>query len=132
MVTFLDLKVSIRDKGLVTDLFRKSTATNSLLRSLTTRFRQRSYLKKTISRAFQRAKGLNQDLLISSSDRHQDRSVRFITDYNDQWNQKIQLNARGGNHRKRLLQIESRWIFKLRSLSPTGLNEQLLFTSFLG
>ncbi|CAJ0951789.1 unnamed protein product [Ranitomeya imitator] len=31
-VTFLDLKVSVREDGLITDLFRKSTATNSLLR----------------------------------------------------------------------------------------------------
>ncbi|XP_077143374.1 uncharacterized protein LOC143806570 isoform X2 [Ranitomeya variabilis] len=61
-VTFLDLKISIRDKDLVTDLYRKATATNSLLR----------------------AKGLIQDLLTSPSDRHQDGSVRFITDFNDQ------------------------------------------------
>ncbi|XP_077136705.1 uncharacterized protein LOC143793514 isoform X1 [Ranitomeya variabilis] len=95
--TFLDLKISIRNKDLVTDLYRKATVTNSLL-----------------------------------SDHHQDGSVRFITDFNDQWNRKIYPSARGGDHRKRLLQIESRWIFNLRSLSPTGLNEELLFNSFLG
>ncbi|XP_077149578.1 uncharacterized protein LOC143814649 [Ranitomeya variabilis] len=82
--TFLDLKISIRDKDLVTDLYCKATATNSLLRALTSRFRQRGYPKKTLSRAFQRAKELNQDLLICPSDRHQDGSVRFITDFNDQ------------------------------------------------
>ncbi|CAJ0929938.1 unnamed protein product [Ranitomeya imitator] len=46
--------------------------------------------------------------------------------------QKLTPNERGGDKRKLLLQIESRWIFKLQTVAPSGLNEELLFTGFLG
>ncbi|CAJ0968772.1 unnamed protein product [Ranitomeya imitator] len=46
--------------------------------------------------------------------------------------QKIAHNERGGDKRRILLQIESSRIFQLQTVAPLGLNEELLFTGFLG
>ncbi|XP_077148180.1 uncharacterized protein LOC143808889 isoform X2 [Ranitomeya variabilis] len=45
---------------------------------------------------------------------------------------KLSHNERGGDKRRILLQVESRWIFQLQTVAPFGLNEELLFTGFLG
>ncbi|XP_077105060.1 uncharacterized protein LOC143759233 isoform X2 [Ranitomeya variabilis] len=42
----------------------------------------------------------------------------------------INETIRGGNLTNQLLRCESKWIYKLRSLSPVGLNEELLFTGY--
>ncbi|XP_073425413.1 uncharacterized protein [Dendrobates tinctorius] len=225
-VTFLDLTVSKMNGGISTRLFRKPTATNSLLDytsfhpshtrngvpvgqflrvrrnctsddvfrkealNLTKRFKKRNYPRGSISRAYQRANGCTQDSLLVPRERTRDSMPRFITQYNNQWSQvyigqtsqelrrrvqkhfstinlaridhtkgktltsvaahfltyhagkvagtmvvgleRVVLSSRGGSPKKLLLQIESRWIFNLDSLSPRGLNEDLLFTGFLG
>ncbi|KAM4050614.1 uncharacterized protein ACNLHF_017504 isoform 2-T2 [Anomaloglossus baeobatrachus] len=46
--------------------------------------------------------------------------------------EKIHETGRGGSSHKALLRAESRWIFHLGSLAPYGLNEELLYTGFLG
>ncbi|XP_069582527.1 uncharacterized protein [Ranitomeya imitator] len=165
---FLDLRISTEGNRLVTDLFRKPTATNSLLqyqsfhpqhtrmgiptgqflrvrrncttdesfrqqaRDLSLRFQQRGYPRRVISKAFQRAQSSDQASLLVSRPRLQDSTVRFITEYSTNWNQRILLNERGGDRHRWLLQHEARWIFRLKSTSPFGLNEELLYTGFLG
>ncbi|XP_071982900.1 peroxisomal membrane protein PMP34 isoform X2 [Engystomops pustulosus] len=44
--------------------------------------------------------------------------------------EKIDTNIRGGNPIPLLLQKESRWIYELDTMTPTGLNEEWLFTGF--
>ncbi|XP_071988310.1 uncharacterized protein [Engystomops pustulosus] len=44
--------------------------------------------------------------------------------------EKIVTNIRGGDTTPILLQRESRWIYNLNSMTPTGLNEELLFSGF--
>lgn len=44
---------------------------------------------------------------------------------------KMTMGPRRGDLNKRLLQEEARWIFRLGSLSPNGLNEGFTFASFL-
>ncbi|XP_056419473.1 uncharacterized protein LOC130360909 [Hyla sarda] len=46
--------------------------------------------------------------------------------------ERIMTNMRGGPITQRLLQVESKWIFELGTVSPWGMNEDLLFTGFLG
>lgn len=42
----------------------------------------------------------------------------------------VKLNTRGGDPIPILLRSESRWIHRLNSLVPDGMNEELLFTGF--
>ncbi|XP_069615772.1 uncharacterized protein [Ranitomeya imitator] len=42
----------------------------------------------------------------------------------------VSTNIRGGNITNALLRCESKWIYKLQSCTPSGLNEDLLFTGF--
>ncbi|XP_069598880.1 uncharacterized protein [Ranitomeya imitator] len=42
----------------------------------------------------------------------------------------VSTNIRGGNITNALLRCESKWIYKLQSCTPRGLNEDLLFTGF--
>ncbi|XP_077152180.1 uncharacterized protein LOC143816087 isoform X2 [Ranitomeya variabilis] len=98
-ITYLDLKISVESHCLVTDLFCKSTTTNSLLefnsfhsfhtkaQDLTSRFKQRGYPKRVISSAFQRARREDQASLLTSRPRNPDHTTRFITDYNNSWHQ---------------------------------------------
>ncbi|CAJ0938430.1 unnamed protein product [Ranitomeya imitator] len=44
---------------------------------------------------------------------------------------KIHIDARGGNWRKSLVQLEARWIHRIGSVQPYGLNEILSFAPFL-
>ncbi|XP_069584088.1 uncharacterized protein [Ranitomeya imitator] len=44
----------------------------------------------------------------------------------------LRTSDRGGTLHKKLLQVESRWIYQLHSMAPHGINEDLLFTGFLG
>ncbi|XP_071984330.1 uncharacterized protein [Engystomops pustulosus] len=44
--------------------------------------------------------------------------------------EKIQSNIRGGDPVPALLRQEARWIFRLGSLSPKGINEDMLFSGF--
>ncbi|CAJ0937732.1 unnamed protein product [Ranitomeya imitator] len=46
--------------------------------------------------------------------------------------ERIRGSDRGGPLESRLLQAEARWIFLLHSTAPSGINEDLLFTGFLG
>ncbi|KAM4044953.1 uncharacterized protein ACNLHF_008801 [Anomaloglossus baeobatrachus] len=43
----------------------------------------------------------------------------------------VHLGIRGGDVKKRLAQVECRWIFTLGTMSPRGLNERLTFVPFL-
>ncbi|CAJ0960814.1 unnamed protein product [Ranitomeya imitator] len=43
----------------------------------------------------------------------------------------IVLNTRGGDIKKRLAQIEAKWIYRLNTLAPHGLNEQMSFSAYL-
>ncbi|CAJ0919731.1 unnamed protein product [Ranitomeya imitator] len=86
-------------RSLATDLYRKPTATNSLLdftsfhpwhtkaRDLTDRFHQKGYPKRIISTAYQRARSQDQRSLLSSRRRCQETQTRFITDFNNGWRQ---------------------------------------------
>ncbi|XP_069600613.1 uncharacterized protein [Ranitomeya imitator] len=121
--SFLDLRIFVQGNKLVTDLFRKPTATNALLefnsfhpwhtkvgvptgqflrirrnctrdqdflmqaRDLTDRFRQRSYPKRVVATAFQRARQHDQASLLIPVGRSRESQTRFITDYNDSWGQ---------------------------------------------
>ncbi|CAJ0955099.1 unnamed protein product [Ranitomeya imitator] len=98
-ITFLDLRIFPQGKSLATDLYRKPTATNSLLdftsfhpwhtkaRDLTDRFHQRGYPKRIISTAYQRARSQDQRSLLSSRRQRQETQTRFITDFNNGWRQ---------------------------------------------
>lgn len=44
---------------------------------------------------------------------------------------KVYLGSRGGHLFRRLEQIECKWIVKLRTYSPYGLNEKMSFASYL-
>ncbi|CAJ0944875.1 unnamed protein product [Ranitomeya imitator] len=44
---------------------------------------------------------------------------------------KVYIDQRGGNWRKNLAQLEAKWIFKINSVQPHGLNEVLSFAPFL-
>ncbi|CAJ0950363.1 unnamed protein product [Ranitomeya imitator] len=44
----------------------------------------------------------------------------------------VHLGVRGGNYKKVLAQREAAWIVRLNTMTPTGLNESLSFSSFLG
>lgn len=43
----------------------------------------------------------------------------------------VRTSPRGGYWDTQILQNESRWIYRLRSMSPCGLNEQLSFSCFI-
>ncbi|CAJ0965363.1 unnamed protein product [Ranitomeya imitator] len=58
-------------------------------RELTDRFRQRSYPKRVVSTAFQRAKRRDQASLLTSVGRPRQPQTRFITEFNDNWGQPI-------------------------------------------
>ncbi|XP_041424947.1 uncharacterized protein LOC121395456 isoform X1 [Xenopus laevis] len=45
--------------------------------------------------------------------------------------EQIQLGIRGGDLEQELLKRETHWIFKLNSVSPNGINENILFNAFL-
>ncbi len=45
--------------------------------------------------------------------------------------ERVLLHRRGGNRDRKLLQREAFWIFELRSLIPTGLNEEMDLACFL-
>ncbi|CAJ0966661.1 unnamed protein product [Ranitomeya imitator] len=44
---------------------------------------------------------------------------------------RVRIGQRGGDWRKNLAQLEARWISKINSVQPYGLNEILSFASFL-
>ncbi|XP_056383123.1 uncharacterized protein LOC130276998 [Hyla sarda] len=46
--------------------------------------------------------------------------------------EQVKGDIRGGSLTKLLLKKESKWIYNLQSVTPTGLNEELLFSGFLG
>ncbi|XP_077134800.1 uncharacterized protein LOC143788791 [Ranitomeya variabilis] len=120
-VSFLDLNIMCRNGNLTTCLYRKPTATNSLLefrsfhpshtkkgipigqflrsrrnctldvdfkkeaQDLTRRFQKRTYPKKYISQAYQRARSQSQISLLEPRTKPSDKFVRFITGYNTHW-----------------------------------------------
>ncbi|XP_073537706.1 uncharacterized protein [Phyllobates terribilis] len=122
-VYFLDLEIRIVGGSLVTKLYRKSTATNSLLHyqsfhprnlrdsipvgqfsrakrncttqddfkteasNLTTRFRERGYPKSIISKAHQRIIAKPREVLLQPRADMEDTQIRFITRFNNQWNE---------------------------------------------
>ncbi|CAJ0936767.1 unnamed protein product [Ranitomeya imitator] len=43
----------------------------------------------------------------------------------------LHLDVRGGDNKKRLAQIETKWIVRLDTMTPKGLNESLSFTPYL-
>lgn len=120
-IDFLDLTLTIQEDHITTTLYRKPTATNSLLeygsfhpqhqrdgiptgqflrikrncsekedfklqaQDLTQRFLQRGYPKKVVSKAFQRAKSTDRATLLQPRRRHEQKEVRIISTYNNQW-----------------------------------------------
>ncbi|XP_056409794.1 uncharacterized protein LOC130332660 [Hyla sarda] len=113
-----------KDDYLITKLYRKETATNSLLHyasfhpehtrrgipvgqflrvksnctenpdfkmealNLTSRFRERGYSKKVISKAYQRANSSDRQMLLKTNrkdKKRKDDSLRFVTTFNNQW-----------------------------------------------
>ncbi|XP_056413371.1 uncharacterized protein LOC130356211 isoform X2 [Hyla sarda] len=123
-VEFLDIQLTVADGRLETKLFRKLTATNSLLHftsfhpshtlsgiptgqflrvkrncsnnqdfreqcnELTSRFNQKGYPKKIISRAYRRAQTTDRkNLLLPNSNTKPkvDETLRFVSTYNNQW-----------------------------------------------
>lgn len=43
----------------------------------------------------------------------------------------VRPSPRGGDWDSRILQKESRWMYRIRSMSPLGINEQLSFNCFI-
>ncbi|XP_069598891.1 uncharacterized protein [Ranitomeya imitator] len=227
-VDFLDIKLSIENSKIACNLFRKATATNSLLhyesfhpqhlkngipkgqflrlrrncstntdflgqaKDLTRRFKQRGYPQRVISKAFQLARGQDRSSLLekkvrsreyfncrsrnlvyailcgcpkiyvgqtsqelkrrmqqhlsniamASRDQKRNKTLSSVAAHFLEKHQglpvgfkvmgleSVSTNIRGGNITNALLRCESKWIYKLQSCTPRGLNEDLLFTGF--
>lgn len=120
-VDFLDLKLCLQQNKVTTNLFRKETATDSLLHfnsfhpthtktgiptgqfgrlrricsktedflekagDLTIRFKDRGYPKQVVSKAFQKAYHSDRQELLQPRQRMNERKVRLVTMYNNQW-----------------------------------------------
>lgn len=120
-------------------------------RDLSDRLQNREYPKRVISRAYQRARSSKREDLLTTKVRIPDKTLRFITQYNNQWDQlrnilvkhwgilrsddigldKLKMNIRSGDPIPALVRKEARWIYTLKTLAPDGMNEEQIFTGFL-
>ncbi len=63
--------------------------------------------------------------------RHFESAKHSFSDFKFLGIERVLLHRRGGNRDRKLLQREAFWIFELKSLTPTGLNEEMDLACFL-
>ncbi len=62
---------------------------------------------------------------------HFESAKHYFSDFKFLSIERVLLHRRGGNRDRKVLQREAFWIFELKSLTPTGLNEEMDLACFL-
>ncbi len=61
---------------------------------------------------------------------HFESAKHYFSDFKFLGIERVLLHRRGGNRDRKFLQREAFWIFELKSLTPTGLNEEMDLACF--